>query len=201
MKILLLLFVFASLTWQSLYAATTLTKRQSCGSGGCGAEPITSPCFGGGCGSQPIPSPCSGGGCNSCPGGNCGTPCSGIGCTGQQPAPIRTCSSCISGCSNRCSSNQCVNNCLGSCSCDNERIVNTNTNQCCDVLHPKNCFTDDYGSRRCVVRRHRECSDLCSSSVVSLQQTEGASTGCHYIRNYPYVYCGNYERQSKFVKI
>ncbi|KAJ3638237.1 hypothetical protein MTP99_001635 [Tenebrio molitor] len=59
-------------------------------------------------------------------------------------------------------------------------------------MHPKTCFTEETGNKRCVVKRHRECSDGCTSPVVSIQ--EGGERGCQYIRNYPYAYCGNYQR-------
>ncbi|RZC41278.1 hypothetical protein BDFB_011799 [Asbolus verrucosus] len=161
---------------------------------------------------------------NSCLGGDCGgTSCGGGGsCNPYQPyepyyhdpniperhyynpnpasllprRPINTCTQCVNSCSNRCSNNQCLSGCLGSCSC-NGRNTDTNSN-CCYVMHPKQCYTDNSGDKRCVIRRHRECSDLCSSSVVSIQEkrVNGGTSGCQYIRNFPYVYCGNYEREN-----
>lgn len=127
---------------------------------------------------------CTGPECTTCNNGNCDT-------------PIQTCPSCITTCSNQCSSDgQCLRGCLNHCNCEHPEPEQTEETPCCQVLHPRTCFDDEFGNKRCVMRRHKECSDTCTSPVVSIQQG-GNTRGCHYIRNYPYVYCGNYERHSK----
>ncbi|RZC33745.1 serine/threonine-protein kinase tsuA, partial [Asbolus verrucosus] len=64
---------------------------------------------------------------------------------------------------------------------------------CCYIMHPKTCYTEENGNRRCYIRRHRECSSSCTSPVVTIQEDpEVTSSGCHYINSYPYAYCGNY---------
>ncbi|EFA05914.1 uncharacterized protein LOC656610 [Tribolium castaneum] len=105
-----------------------------------------------------------------------------------------TCPSCMNLCSSRCASNlKCSTGCLNQCSCENPVEPEPET-PCCHVLHPPTCFSDDYGNNQCFIRRHKECSNMCTSPVVSIQPG-GNTRGCHYINNYPYVYCGNYERQ------
>jgi hypothetical protein len=70
----------------------------------------------------------------------------------------------------------------------------TTTNNCCQVLHPRRCYTDEDGTGRCYIRRHNECSDRCTSPVVTIEENQNAQSGCQYIRSWPYAYCGNYVR-------
>ncbi|XP_044264436.1 uncharacterized protein LOC123011175 [Tribolium madens] len=120
---------------------------------------------------------------------------SGDNCSGDCNTSIQTCPSCINTCSSSCASNlQCLKECLNQCNCENPELVPEPETPCCQILHPPTCFSDDYGNNQCIIRRHKECSSkMCTSPVVSIQPG-GNSRGCHYINNYPYVYCGNYER-------
>ncbi|XP_044264680.1 uncharacterized protein LOC123011353 [Tribolium madens] len=66
---------------------------------------------------------------------------------------------------------------------------------CCTVLHPRQCYTAEGGESRCFIRRHRECSSSCTSPVVTIEQNDDERTqNCQFIRNWPYAYCGNYRR-------
>ncbi|XP_064211750.1 probable serine/threonine-protein kinase tsuA [Tribolium castaneum] len=66
-------------------------------------------------------------------------------------------------------------------------------NNCCTVLHPRQCYSEQ-GVDRCFIRRHRECSSSCTSPVVTIEESEGAAQKCQFVRNWPYAYCGNYRR-------
>ena len=66
---------------------------------------------------------------------------------------------------------------------------------CCYVLHPRTCYNDTDGNTRCYIRRSRECSDICSSPVISIEQDATINSGCQRVNTWPYQYCGNYVRR------
>ncbi|KAJ3650147.1 hypothetical protein Zmor_021854 [Zophobas morio] len=66
---------------------------------------------------------------------------------------------------------------------------------CCFVLHPRTCYTDNEGNNRCYIRRSRECSDACTSPVISIEQGSTTNSGCQRVGTWPYQYCGNYIRR------
>lgn len=68
---------------------------------------------------------------------------------------------------------------------------------CCYIMHPKQCFAYENGRVKCYQKRHRECSSRCNSNVVVIDQNQDVKPNCQYINNWPYVYCGQYERQGK----
>lgn len=74
---------------------------------------------------------------------------------------------------------------------------------CCTVLHPRQCYTNEEGESRCYIRRHRECSSSCTSPVVTIEKNEeerNLSRSCQFVRSWPYAYCGNYRRGGTYLK-
>lgn len=77
-------------------------------------------------------------------------------------------------------------------------------NGCCFVLHPIQCYTQPDGKTRCIQRRTKECRrDICTGSVIVIEDSGESVTNspskndknCIFLRNWPYLYCGNYEKR------
>lgn len=68
---------------------------------------------------------------------------------------------------------------------------------CCYVIHPPQCYYTPHGVQ-CFRRRHKECSGICSSSIIQIDPSpKPIPPNCYYIKQYPYIYCGQYSLQSK----
>ncbi|KAF5293266.1 hypothetical protein FQR65_LT11006 [Abscondita terminalis] len=96
--------------------------------------------------------------------------------------------------------------------------------KCCYVVHPKECFVvprnvsefegienvnNTLPDIKCIRRRHKECSSICTSPVVLIQQmpppvyipppysyqpVPQSQPQCQFISQYPWQYCGNYQK-------
>ncbi|KAF2892588.1 hypothetical protein ILUMI_13591 [Ignelater luminosus] len=97
--------------------------------------------------------------------------------------------------------------------------LNHHHHGCCYVLHPRECFYVQKNQTerqiKCIRRRHKECSPLCTSPVVLImpvlrpyplyvpQYLPGSNyqqqQRCHYVQRYPWVYCGNYQKHEPWL--
>lgn len=99
--------------------------------------------------------------------------------------------------------------------------LNHHHHGCCYVLHPRECFYVQKNQTerqiKCIRRRHKECSPLCTSSVVLIMPVPQPypqyipnyypspiyqqQQRCHYVQQYPWVYCGNYQTHGMYYNI